>query len=343
MTRRCLIACALFAGLSACDASMQVAPETQVAPPVMQAEAPVSSGAKAPAPAEPPLRPEAGHNLAILAAACWFGDVWSDAENDPVETHGTAIEMRCRDVARRVYGQDDDPRYGQVCEAASAAASDIAAKVAELAKEDADDAPRSQTLAALVQAAAGAAREGLAAKRAAATKKGAREGDHADDEGTVGALLDARLLGALLGFQGGDLGHDAHALGLLAAIDRIRAAPAMPKRLQVYAIAGVNRAVFGAAAPELSASPGHPWREGDYLPQAAAAAGHPVPDSAKASPKREAIALAGMFAGYADRLRVDLDGLAKDSRLGGVVRAVADQLGSSSRAEVTGQASRQTK
>src|SRR5580698_2185328 len=102
MTNR--LGCALALVLSACGgASTAPAPETQVAPPVT---APPPVAAPAPA-ATPPLRPEAGHNLAMLAAACWFGGIWGDAEGDTEETRGHATEARCHDVIRRVYGKDE--------------------------------------------------------------------------------------------------------------------------------------------------------------------------------------------------------------------------------------------
>ena len=107
-------------------------------------------------PAASPLRPEAGHNLAILAAACWFGGYWSDAEGDTEDMRGQATEARCHDVVRRVYGKDDDDRYRQLRAVEPTIVGDIAAKVETLAKEDSDDAPRSQTLAQLVQAVAAA-------------------------------------------------------------------------------------------------------------------------------------------------------------------------------------------
>jgi hypothetical protein len=289
----------------------------------------------------PPLRPEAGHNLAILAAACWFGGIWSDAEGDTEDTRGHATEARCHDVVRRVYGSDSEEHYLKLRSMEPSVVGDIAAKVETLAKEDPDDAPRSQTLAKLVQAVGGAQREAMFARRAAARVK--RDLDHepeklsADDAAAIDPLRDTRQLEALLKFEGGDITHDAHALGVMAALDHVEVARTLPRHLKLHALGGVNHLLFGIAIPEVPTDGPKPKRPTtfwlDYVTQVASAAGHAVPDTVKLPKKREPLAWGGMVEGYADKLRTDIDGLARDTRLHNVASVVVQRLDAEYRAE----------
>jgi len=279
----------------------------------------------------------------MLAAACWFGGIWGDAEGETEETRGRATEARCHDVVRRVYGKDDDDRYKQLRALEPSVVGDIAGKVEALAKEDSDDAPRSQTLGQLVQAVAGAEREAMFARRAASRVK--RDLDHepeklsADDAAAVEPLKDTRMLEALLKFQGGDITHDAHALGMLAALDHVEVARNVPRHLKIYAIGGPNQLLFGVPLPDTAVDPGtgKPKRSRtywlDYLLTAATAAGHPVPAGVTVNKKREPLAWGGMLEGYADKLRGDIDGLAKDTRLHNVASVVVQRLDAEFRAQ----------
>jgi hypothetical protein len=339
MTNRPLLSAALVLALSACGGSTAPAPEPQVAPPVTAAPPPSASAVPA-TPLASPLRPEAGHNLAILASACWFGGIWSDAEGDSEPMRAQASDARCHDVVRRVYGADDDDRYRQLRAVEPGIVGDVAAKVESLAKEDADDAPRSQTLAKLVQSVAAAEREAMLARRAGSRVK--RDLDHepeklsADDAQAVEPLKDTRMLEALLKLQAGDLTHDAHALGMLAALDRVEVARLLPRHLKVYAVGGVNQLLFGLALPDtINSAPAAKrllWL--DYLVDAAKAAGHPVPDAVKVPKKREPLAWGGMIEGYADKMRADIDGLAKDTRLHNVASVVVERLDAEYKAQV---------
>jgi len=338
MKRELGCAATLALVLSACGGSTAPAPEVMVAPPVMAAPQAPSSAQVA---VTPPLRPEAGHNLAVLAAACWFGGIWSDAEGDTEDTRGHATEARCHDVVRRVYGSDSEDHYRQLRAVEPSVVGDVAAKVESLAKEDADDAPRSQTLAKLVQAVAGAEREAMFARRAAARVK--RDLDHereklsADDTAAIDPLKDTRMLEALLKFEGGDITHDAHALGMLAALDHVEIARGMPRHLKLYALGGVNQILFGVPLPAVPVEGQKPttrtyWL--DYVVAAAAGAGHAVPEAVKVPKKREPLAWGGMIEGYADKLRVDIDGLAKDTRLHNVASVVVQRIDAEYKAEV---------
>jgi len=333
MTKRLpMLGSTLVLLLTACGGPTAPAPESQIGPPVV---APLPTPvATVVTPPPQPLRPEAGHNLAMLASACWFGGIWGDAEGDTEATRAQAADARCHDVVRRVYDKDDEDHYRQLRALEPSVVGDIAAKVESLAKEDADDAPRSQVLAQLVQAVAGAEREAMLARRAGSRVKRDldRELDKlsADDAAAVAPLRDTRMLEALLKLQAGDLTHDAHALGMLAALDRVEVARLLPRHLKLYAVGGVNQLLFGIAVPDLPTDPAQSAKRRlfwlDYLVAVAKVAGHPVPDAPKLPKKREPLAWGGMLAGYADKLRVDIDGLAKDTRLHNVASVVVQRL-----------------
>jgi hypothetical protein len=300
---------------------------------------PASAGA--PASSAPPLRPEAGHNLAMMAAACWFGGVWGDAEGDSPETRAQASEARCHDVVRRVYGHDDTTRYEQLRSLEGNIVADIAAKVETLSREDADDAPRSQALAHLVQAVALAQREGMFARRAALRVR--RDLDHEpdkldkDEAAAVAPLRDIRMLQALLNFNEVDLVHDAHSLGVLSALDRMDISRGLPRHMKIYAVGGINQVLFGAAAPPVADDITQPLKRGlwlVYLTEVAKAAGHPVPAAAKTPKQQEPLAWTGVLEGYGDKLKGDIDQLVHDTRLHHVISVVIQRLDIEYKAEV---------
>jgi hypothetical protein len=300
---------------------------------------PATSGSPAPAPAT--LRPEAGHNLAVMAAACWFGGVWGDAEGDSPETRAKASEARCHDVVRRVYGHDDTTRYEQLRALEGDIVADIAAMVETLAREDSDDASRSQALAHLVQAVAFAQREGLFARRAALRVR--RDMDHepdklsTDEAAAVAPLRDIRMLQALLSFNEADLAHDAHALGMLSALDRMDISRGLPRHMKIYAVGGINQVLFGGTPPVVPDDTSRPLKPGLwllYLTDVARAAGHPVPDAAKTPKQREPLAWTGVLEGYGDKLRADIDQLVHDTRLHHVVSVVIQRLDVEYKSEV---------
>jgi len=324
---------------SGCGGADQAAPSSIQPNLPLPAAPPPSSGSSAPEAA--PLRPEAGHNLAVIAAACWFGGVWGDAEGDSPETRAKASEARCHDVVRRVYGHDDTTRYEQLRAIEGDVVADIAGKVETLAREDSDDAPRSQALAHLVQAVAVAQREAMFARRAALRVQ--RDLDHepdklnADEAAAVAPLRDIRMLQALLSFNEVDLAHDAHALGVLSALDRMDISRGLPRHMKIYAVGGINQVLFGAPSPAVPDDISRPLKRGlwlVYLTDTAKAAGHPVPDAAKTPKQREPLAWTGVLEGYGDKLRADIDQLVHDTRLHHVVSVVIQRLDVEYKAEV---------
>jgi hypothetical protein len=277
----------------------------------------------------------------MLAAACWFGGIWGDAEGDSAEMRAEASQARCHDVVRRVYGSDEKDRYEQLRALEPSVVGDVAAKVETLAKDDPDDAPRSKTLAALVQAVAGAQREAMFARRVAARVRRDldREPDKlsADEAAGVSQLKDTRMLEALFKLEAGDIGHDVHALGVLAALERMQSGLDLPKHMKIYAVGGANKLLFGIEPPPVPDDATRKIKPGTwlgYLTDVAKAAGHPVPDSVKLAKQREPLAWGGTLEGYADKLRADLDGLARDTRLHHVVSVVINRLDAEYKAEV---------
>jgi hypothetical protein len=317
-----------LAFVAACGGGEQTAPPPS-APPSTEPP-PV---APPPVVEAPPTRAEAGHNLLMLTAACWFGGVWGDAQGDTPEMRAQASEARCHDVVRRVYGKDEKDHYEQLRAYEASVVGDVAAKVEELAKEDPDDAPRTKVLGELVQNLAAAQREAMFARRAAARVR--RDLDHEpdklndDEAGAVSVLRDTRALAALLAMQAGDITHDAHALGVLAAMERLQTGLALPKHMKIYAVGGANKLLFGIDPPQVPDDATKRLKPGTwlaYITDVAKAAGHPVPDSVKLAKQREPLAWAGVLYGYGEKIRADAEGLAKDSRLGHVVEVVSERF-----------------
>jgi hypothetical protein len=277
----------------------------------------------------------------MMAAACWFGGVWGDAEGDSPDTRAKASEARCHDVVRRVYASDDTTRYEKLRALEGDIVGDIAAKVETLAREDSDDAPRSQALADLVKAVAAAQREAMFARRAALRVK--RDVDHEpdkytkDEQDAVAPLRDIRMLTALLNFNEVDLAHDAHSLGILAALERMNISRDLGRHMKIYAVGGINQVVFGAAAPPVSDDATQHLKPGvwlAYLTAVAKAAGHPVPAAAKTPKQQEPLAWTGMLEGYGDKLKGDVDQLVHDTRLHHVISVVIQRVDVEYKAEV---------
>ena len=70
------------------------------------------------------------------------------------------------------------------------------------------------------------------------------------------------------------------------------------------------------------------------MADAAKAAGHAVPDSAKTPKDRESLAWAGVLQGISDKLKPDVDAISKDTPLADVVGRVAHRLETQYQAEL---------
>jgi hypothetical protein len=135
----------------------------------------------------------------------------------------------------------------------------------------------------------------------------------------------------------GDITHDAHVLGLLAALERVQSSLDLPKHMKIFALEGASASIFGVKPPPLPEDatkkvPRGTWLA--YVTEVAKAAGHPVPDSVKGAKQREPLAWAGMLDGYADKLKVDVGLLVPDTRLEHVAAVVAQRLEAEYKAEL---------
>ncbi len=295
--------------------------------------APTTASAPAPALSDGPGK---AHALVLRAASCWLGGLWSDAEGaTSPEERRRAAEKRCMGLVTTLYGTDDKVKYDQLRLIDLTVVDRLAGDVEKLAAHDAAvDGPHKDALGRLLRALAAAQRENndahIAADTVKADLKNPTEPETLtrDETAAVKPLLAHAGLEALLHLDAGDLTAEAHALGLLAAMDRMELARGMPRHLKVYAVSDAYQLVFGVAPPQVPTDahaklvPGT-WLT--YIVSVAAAAGHAVPAKATSPREREPWAWGGVIAGFADKLRAD------SSKLGGtpfakVVGAVVKKL-----------------
>lgn len=295
---------------------------------------PAASTPTAPAPIVAPVVPEApAHKLVVAANACWFGGVWADAERDVPEARRGVIEARCREVLKAVYGNDDKVRLEQLRAYEATVVGDLAAKVETFAAQDPREAAHKEVYAKLVTMTAAAQREAMEARRAADRVK--RDLDHepekltSDEVAAVAPLQTTKELDALLAFDAGDLSADAHAIGLVTAMDRIALSRGLPKHLKVYALSGTFKTLFGTNPPDMPTDATKSLKKGNYLAyltEAAKAAGHPVADIAKTPREKEGLAWSGALHGVADKIKANTQKLSADTDLHEVSLRIANRL-----------------
>jgi len=269
----------------------------------------------------------------IAAASCWLGGLWGDALGELGDARTKGTEQRCHDLDQRVWGASGTSHYEELRALEPTVTADLVAKVDETAKKDSVDAPRREALVKFATALANTDRELLAARRGADRVK--RDLDHEPEKlstDEVEAVLPLRghlKLEALLKLDAGDLTKEAHALGVLCALERVNIARGLPKHLKFYAAADAFELIFGVTLPDVPEDgnkrlvPGT-WLK--FLSDTASAAGHPV--SAKATTPREQdkLAWAGMLEGFSDKLKGDADGIAATTDLSKVVTVVLQRL-----------------
>jgi hypothetical protein len=277
---------------------------------------------------------DGAHQLLIAAAGCWSGGTWSDALGEEDQMKEKGVEARCHDLERRVWvGAQDKTHYEQLRALEMNAVADVVAKVEEAAKADGVDAATRSGLVKLTGALADEEKELMLARRAAERVK--RDLDHEPDRLTVDevdAVIPLRAhakLQALLELDADGLSREAHALGLLRALDRVEIARGLPKHLKLYAVADELRTVFGVAIPDVPQDatkklvPGT-WLR--FLTETAAAAGYPVDDKAVTPRERDALAWAGMLHGFSDKLKAEADAISPSTDLAHVVTVAVHRL-----------------
>jgi hypothetical protein len=306
-------------------------------PPPTQAEG-AGAGPATTATAAPATKagPGAAHALVLDAAGCWFGGLWSDAaEGTGPEDRRKAAEERCMGIVTRLYGSDDKVQYDRLRLVDPATVDKIASQVDALAGGDpSGDGAHKDALGKLLRAVAAAQRENNDAHIAADTVKAdlknrppEPETLSKDEALAVKPLRAHAALEALLRLDAGDLTAEAHAMALLAAMDRMELARALPKHLKVYAVGDAFQIVFGVAPPSVPSDPTAKLVPGvwlGYLTDVAKAAGHAVPDKATSPREREPWAWGGVIEGFSDKLRGDTGKLS--GTLAKVTSAVVKKL-----------------
>jgi hypothetical protein len=242
-------------------------------------------------------------------------------------------ESRCRDLEKKVWETDDKGHYEQLRAFEAKAVGDVIGKVDSAAKGDAVDGPRRENLVKLTTALADALKETMLARRAGDRVKRdlTKEPDKlsADEVDAVAPLRSHAKLDALYKLDAGDLSKEAHALGILCALDRVEVARGLPKHLKLYAVADTFQLVFGVTVPDAPADatkklvPGT-WLR--FLSDTATAAGHPVPANAKTPREKDALAWGGMLEGFSDKLKAESDGVSATTDLNKVTATVLHRL-----------------
>jgi hypothetical protein len=251
-----------------------------------------------------------------------LGGLWADADGDTAERRASTAR-RCASVVRIVSGQDDPVKVESLKMLDPSMTDPLVAKVTDLAKTDGLDESHAASIEKLAKALVAAAREATTARRAAAKVRGDIEKLRSDREKAAARDRDADRLSAEP-----ELATDAHAIGTLLALSRVRAAQDLPKHMKLYAVAPAFAAVFGVAPPPLPERAKDRLKPGSflaYVTSVASACGHPVDASVKKPKEKEALAWKGVLAGFADRLEADAPQL-KDEGLRDAVKAAISQL-----------------
>jgi len=322
----------LALALAACAPPAAPAQAPTGDPPEYKPTEPTAAPAATP---ELPSGPGQAHALVLRAASCWLGGLWSEAEGaTSADERHKAGEKRCLGLVTSLYGSEDKVKYDQLRLIDGIVVDRLAADVDKLASRDAAvDGPHKDALGRLLRGLAAAQRENndahIAADTVKADLKNPTEPEtlSRDETAAVKPLRAHAGLEALLKLDAGDLTAEAHALGLLAAMDRMELSRGMPRHLKVYAVSDAYQLVFGVAAPQVPTDPTAKLVPGTwltYLTDVARGAGHAVPDKATSPREREPWAWGGVIAGFGDKLRSD--GGKLRGTLGGVVGRVVKKL-----------------
>jgi hypothetical protein len=296
-----------------------------------------------PTAAVPPPGPNAAHDLTYEAIACWLGPVWGDAISEPVEQRKENADARCLGTVRAVWANNDDKTNVERLRALeSTAMQDLVAKVDELGKNTMAEKDR-HDLVTLLKHVVGAQRDNMWARRAGDRIRidESRQKPHQritdDERKAMDPLLKSESLRSLLTLDAGRYTADAHALGILSAMDRINVATGLPRHVEIFAAEPTFTLLFHTSAPEVPPDPSAPlgpryWI--DYLDKAAANAGHPVPSTAAGGADRVLLGWAGMLDGIADQLaekRAQLSDHLKPVVEGTIRRLQAEAIGDRNR------------
>lgn len=267
------------------------------------------------------LKTDKAHKLLVSATACWLGGIWAQAEGEwTVAAKRTGDETRCKDVLFQATMKDEDLAPLRALD--PKIVGPLSDKIEAFAKEDGFDADRAKNVRKLFDAIAAAQREALVVRRAAdrikldfeklkSDKEREAARDKESDKLTADEVTLAKdmkvtsAMEALYGLDAGPYTNDAKALGLVTAMERVKAARGLPGHLKVFVAAGAYKMVFGVEPPvKLSDDPkGVPIGTWLKLEKAtAAAAGHAVPATAKTPKEINQLAWSGVVQGFGDKL-----------------------------------------
>ena len=308
-------------------------------------QADVPASAMGPQPLSATLTDGEAERLVVGATSCWMGGLWADAlgeqDNPPfnvtaiTDARTAGIERRCDAVLTHVYGTVDPMQYRQLRGIEVRVVDDLAARVRSVAHNDRVDRPHAEQLVTLLRAVADAQRENVLARGAADDVKRDEEGvstlsERATDKAFAGqALRRTAGIERLLSVGAGDFAHEARAIGLLCALDRLEIARKLPEHLKVYAVGAPFIAVFRVQPPQVPDDPAMPIKTGTwpgYLVDVARETGHGVPVDATEPTDRESLAWNGVLQAFAERLRVEAGSLSPHTPLPLVLVRVADRL-----------------
>lgn len=315
------------------------------APEPRQADIPISTMGPSPLPGA--QTDGEAERLVMGATSCWMGGLWSDAVGEEStapagtgmavagDTRNAGIQRRCEAVLVHLYGVVDPMQYQQLRAVDPRVVDDLAARTRAVASTDRVDATRVEPLVKLLRAVADAERENVLARGAADDVKKDEAGpstppERAQDK-TIAASALQKTTGiqALLTIDAGPLTHEARAIGLLCALDRLEIARKLPKHLKVLSVGGPFVPVFGVPPPRVPEDPTAPIPTGTwpgYLVDVAGAAGHAVPAVATDPLDREALAWGGVLQAFADRLRAEQAVVSTRTPLPLVLGQVASRL-----------------
>jgi len=323
---------AVFAIAAACGGAKQAPPES----------APIESASAAPAP--PPAPHDRAEKLVATSTACLVGELWNDAEGDAATAAQRSDTSRvCASVVRDVVGQDDPSQIEALRMLESTITVPLESKVKELADADGLAATEAASLARLASGVVAAARETANAGRAAAKmradieklssdrqKRAARERVASRlttaEASAAATLRAASAIESLLRMPDDQAARGAHAVGLVLALARVRAAHDLPRHIKLYVAGPPLAAVFGVPTPPLPDRTADRLKPGAWLSYSTAVAkacGHPLAPTTPAA-EREQAAWAGILAGFADRLEAEAPNV-KNPDLAALVRAAADR------------------
>jgi len=315
------------------------------------AETPRAATSASASVATPPPRDDA-YQLVVSTASCLLGGLWSEAEGESgASERRAATAHRCGVVIHTVTGEDDPMKVESLKMLDASVTDPLVAKVHELATADHLDDAHTMAIEKLSADLVAAARESLAARRAAAKLRGdieklksdkdktaARERDadrlSATETSVAGVLRAGSGLDALVSFPGPAYASDAHAIGILLALSRVRAAQDLPKHMKLYTVAPAYASVFGVDPPPFPEHPKDRLKPGTYLAyvvSVASACGHPVDPSVTKPKEKEPLAWSGVLACFADRLKSEQPKI-KDEGLTSAVKLAIERLEAHSQA-----------